>query len=777
MNTIFTPSTQQRENARTFFELWKTLQGNARSFDPMTSGDKRVVVVENVETTSKKGNPMRRVKLRESVTGRECITYLMNWKPDFTRWEDVEPLTELMVNIEEENGFYNVHILDKFGKLEALPPRPNTPSGKQYLLIYDIEVFEQDFVICAKDLFTGQKWEIVNDLDKAREWYLEVRDSLWVGYNSYSYDNNVVRGYLQGKDAFQLSQAVIKSDDRGLIYKLFNTKKTPILGSDIYHEHKGFSLKEHEGFMGLEIKETDVDFEQGGKLTPEELRLEIDYCWKDVDATELRFYGVIDGLLAKAFICAMFDLDKQAFNQTNANLVAQLMGANRPSSVREDLTEPFTLPDNLRVNTPEIREMFLDHEFELNKKGKPVAKGTYIDPVTGYKMKFGSGGVHGAVEQLIHIGRFLMRDYGSLYPNTYVNFDVLSRNVPEQNKHLVKELLDKRLEAKYTSEKTIDMNNVTLPMYVLVNGVKLPLNTLFGATGAEFNGLYDPRFQFLTCVIGQLIMTDFYEGIKDHVTMLQSNTDCHAYIPRNEEAERITDAYCDDISERVGIVLDKDEFIALYQKDVNNYVAIDAKGKVKIKGAITLTGGLKYSKAIVSNAFLNYVVSGVPFEETIEECSDLREFQIITKTGWTFDRTVYLDNEGNEHEAQKVNRVFAVKSGEKAVKLLKVKDGELETPEVDEEYGEEVETENVEFTKGDTRYVSGLNNPPEFYTISNEQIGEGIELDEVDRDYYKQEVVRTLKLWFGENWKERLEEAHESYKAQFGALPEPKKYV
>lgn len=227
MNTIFTPSTQQCENARTFFELWKTLQGNARSFDPMTSGDKRVVVVENVETTSKKGNLMRRVKLRESVTGRECITYLMNWKPDFTRWEDVEPLTELMVNIEEENGFYNVRILDKFGKLEALPARPNTPSGKQYLLIYDIEVFEQDFVICAKDLFTGKKWEIVNDLDKAREWYLEVRDSLWVGYNSYSYDNNVVRGYLQGKDAFQLSQAVIKSDDRGLIYKLFNTKKDP----------------------------------------------------------------------------------------------------------------------------------------------------------------------------------------------------------------------------------------------------------------------------------------------------------------------------------------------------------------------------------------------------------------------------------------------------------------------------------------------------------------------------------------------------------------------
>lgn len=776
MNTIFTPSTQQKENARTFFELWKTLEGNARSYDPVTGGMKEVVVTENIETQSKKGNPMRRVKLREIETGREAVSYLMNWKPDFTRWEDIEPLTTVRLTIDLKDGFYNLGKPDITGSVESIPQRPNKPNGPQYLIIYDIEVFEQDFVICARDLFSGKRWEIANDLDKAREWYLEVRDSLFTGYNSASYDNNVLRGYLQGKDAFQLSQAVIKSDDRGLIYKLFNTKKTPILGCDLYHEHKGFSLKEHEGFMGLEVKETDVDFEQGGKLTDDELQKEIDYCWKDVEATELRFYGCVDGLLAKAFICAMFNLDKQAFNQTNANLVAQLMGANRPKSVRDDLIEPFTLPENLNLTIPEIREMFLEHEFELNKKGKPIAKGTYTDPKTGYVMKFGAGGVHGAVEQLIHIGRFLMRDYGSLYPNTYVNFDVLSRNVPSKNKHLVKELLDKRLEAKYTNETEITMNGATLPMYVLVNGVKLPLNTLFGATGAEFNGLYDPRYQFLTCVIGQLIMSDFYEGIRDHVTMLQSNTDCHAYIPHDEEAERITDAFCDDISKRVGIVLDKDEFIALYQKDVNNYIGIDSKGKVKVKGAITLTNGLKYSKAVVSNAFINYVVSGVDYKQSIGECTDLRQFQIITKTGWTFDRTVYIDAEGNEHDAQKVNRVFAVNSDEKAVKLFKVKTGKLEAVE-NEDDEDEIENEQVSYVKGNDSYVSGLNNPPEFYTISNERIGEGVQLDEIDLSYYEQEVERTLVLWFGDNWKERLEEAHNEYKEQYGTLPEAKQYV
>ncbi|MRB24841.1 hypothetical protein GH839_29080, partial [Bacillus thuringiensis] len=74
-----------------------------------------------------------------------------------------------------------------------------------------------------------------------------------------------------------------------------------------------------------------------------------------------------------------------------------------------------------------------------------------------------------------------------------------------------------------------------------------------------------------------------------------------------------------------------------------------------------MTNGLKFSKAIVSNAFLNYVVSGVDYNEYIDECDDLRQFQMITKTGWQFDKTVYVDAEGVEHPAQKVNRVFATK--------------------------------------------------------------------------------------------------------------------
>lgn len=765
-NTVFKPTDEQKEKARLLFDLWKTLGGNARAFDPLPEGMyNELIVIECVQTTSKKGNPMIRATLRDAKTARECTTYVMNWVPEYDTWKNMERGDVIAGLVTVENGFTKVEHRGRVKHLLEVPPLPNNTQGHVSIIIYDIEVFAYDFVICAKDLFTGQKWEIVNDLEGARQWYLDTRDSMYTGYNSASYDNNVTRGYLQGKDAYQLSQAIINSDDRGLVYKLYNTSKTPILGADVYHAHKGFSLKEHEGFMGLEIKETDVDFDNPEKLTEEELRLEIDYCWKDVDATELQFYKMIDPILAKAFICAMFGLDKRSFNQTEANLVAELMGAERPSEVRDDLVAPFDLPDNLHIETPEILQMFTGHEFELNKKGKPVAKGTYVDPDTGYTMKFGAGGVHGAVPQFIHIGRFLQDDAASLYPWIYILFKVLSRNVPDENKHLIRELLDKRIEAKYSDEEFTLVNGVNVPMAVLVDGVKRPVNSLFGATGAEFNGLYDPRYQFLTCIIGQCVFSDFYEGIKDHVQMIQTNTDAHTFIPNSEEDERIVDEYVADLSKRTGLKFDKDEFIAIYQKDVNNYIAIDAKGKVKMKGAVAMTNGLKFSKAVVSNAFLNYVVSGVDYNEYIDQCDDLRQFQMITKTGWQFDKTVYVDAEGAEHPAQKVNRVFATKDPSRAVKLYKVKTGEI-VQEEDEE------TAEIAFVKGEDKYVLGINNAPENFEISNERIGEGITLDQVDREYYKQEVERWLFLWFGEDWKQRLDEAHEQYIELYDSLPE-----
>lgn len=732
--------------ASKLLEIFSALAGNAKSFDPLVEGVHQVVVIKSEERLSKKGKKMREIKLRSLKDGRDATIYIMKFrKQDWNTWENIEVGQQLMITLKYNNGFPNVTINQRGSVIDILPEKPNEALTKQTIYIYDIEVFKKDNLFVFRDYFTKEWTVIHNDLDALRKFYLTNRDSLFVGYNSHSYDSNVMRAYLQGKNPFHVSKAIIESDDRALVYKMFDTKKTPLFGMDLYQDNRGFSLKEHSAFMGINIKETEVDFDLDRELTEEEQVLNELYCKNDVLATEKRFEQNIGMLVAKAAIALYFGLDKMALSMTNANLTAELLGAEKTPD-RGDELDKYELPEGFEIESETIREAFMTDEFEANDKGH--ASISLDVPRRDVTEVLGVGGIHGAKESFIHVGNFHARDVGSLYPNTMVLFDYLSRNIPEYKRHIYQMLLDERMEAKYSNKEFTEIKGVQIPTKLLINGYKLPLNTKYGAMGAEFNKLYDPRMRLLVCITGQMAMWDLLEKIENHATIIQSNTDAHYYIPFSEEDEKAIDEIANDWMKRTGYTLDDDPFREIYQANVNNYLAVTTDGKVKFKGAIGLTNGLKVSKAIVSNAFINYVVSGKDYKEFIYECDELRQFQMITKTGWTFDDTIVRDSEGNEKKAQKVNRTFAIKDPSKAVEIFKVKLGAV------------IEEEGTTIV-GDDSYTKGLPNAPEYYAIDNEAIGEGwITLDDIDKDYYINQVEDLLVMWFGTNWKERIEQAH-----------------
>ena len=732
--------------ASKLLEIFAALAGNGKSFDPLVEGIHQVVVIKAEERLSSKGKEMKEIKVRSTKDGRDATFYIMKFrKQDWKTWENIEVGQQLNITLKYNNGFPNVTINQKGAVIDVLPEKPNEALTKQTIYIYDIEVFKKDNLFVFRDYFTKEWTVIHNDLKALRKFYLANRDSLFVGYNSSSYDSNVMRAYLQGKNPFHVSKAIIESDDRGLVYKMFDTKKTPLFGMDLYQDNRGFSLKEHSAFMGINIKETEVDFDLDRELTEEEQVLNELYCKNDVLATEKRFEQNIGMLVAKAAIALYFGLDKMALSMTNANLTAELLGAEKTPD-RGDELDKYELPEGFEIESETIREAFMTDEFEANDKGH--ASISLDVPRRDVTEVLGVGGIHGAKESFIHVGNFHARDVGSLYPNTMVLFDYLSRNIPEEKRHIYQMLLDERMEAKYSNKEFTEIKGVQIPTKVLINGYKLPLNTKYGAMGAEFNKLYDPRMRLLVCITGQMAMWDLLEKIENHATIIQSNTDAHYYIPFSEEDEKAIDEIANDWMKRTGYTLDDDPFKAIFQKDVNNYLAVTSDGKVKFKGAIGLTNGLKVSKAIVSNAFINYVVAGKDYKEFINECDELRQFQMITKTGYTFDDTVVRDSKGNEMKAQKVNRTFAVKDPNKAVEIFKVKRGAV------------IEEEGTTIV-GDDSYTKGLPNAPEYYAIDNATIGEGwITLDDIDKEYYINQVEDLLVMWFGTNWKERIEQAH-----------------
>lgn len=74
-------------------------------------------------------------------------------------------------------------------------------------------------------------------------------------------------------------------------------------------------------------------------------------------------------------------------------------------------------------------------------------------------------------------------------------------------------------------------------------------------------------------------------------------------------------------------------------------------------------------------------------------------------------------------------------------------------------------------------YQTGLALAPEYYAISNDAVGDDIQLEDIDKEYYIQQVEDMLQLWFGDNWKERIERAHASRKAQGREPLEVKNYI
>nr|DAF84350.1 MAG TPA: DNA polymerase [Caudoviricetes sp.] len=749
--------------ASKLLEIFSKLAGNGKSFDPMTPDVHQVVVLKSEERLSAKGKEMKEVKMRSLENGRDVTIYVMKFrKQDWKTWEDVKVGQQLQINLKYNNGFASVNILNKGDVITELPKKPNKALTNQTIYLYDIEIFKKDSLYVFRDYFTKEWTVIHNDLDALRKFYLANRDSLFIGYNSHSYDSNVLRAHMQGKNPYHVSKAIIDSDDRGLVYKMYDTKKTPLFGMDLYQDNRGFSLKEHSAFLGINIKETEVDFDMERELTEEESVLNELYCKNDVLATELRFEQNIGMLVAKATIALYFGLDKQALSMTNANLTAELLGAQKHENRRDEL-DAYELPQGFEIESEEIKNAFMNGEFEQNDKGNAsIALEVNRRDVTEV---LGVGGIHAAKESFIHVGNFNARDVGSLYPNTMTLFNYESRNIPNDKQHVFQMLLDERMKAKYSDKETIEVDGVEIPTKLLINGFKLPLNTTYGAMGAEFNKLYDPRMRLLVCITGQMALFDLLEKIEPHATIIQSNTDAHYYIPFSDEDAKKIDELAKDWEKRTGYTLDNDLFREIYQANVNNYLAVTADGKVKFKGAIGLTNGLKVSKAVVSNAFINYVVGGKDYKEFINECEDLRQFQIISKTGWTFDDTIVRDANGTEHKAQKVNRVFAIKDPSKAVEIFKVKRGAIM-----EEEGTTV--------IGDDSYTKGVNNAPEYYAIDNAAIGEGwITLDDIDEEYYVSQVEDLLTLWFGNNWKERIEQAHAKRKKLGYKTPSVRNYI
>lgn len=509
------------------------------------------------------------------------------------------------------------------------------------LNFYDFEVFKHDWMVVVINPVTHDERVIINDADALTALYEGHKREIWVGYNNLHYDQFIFKGILCGFDPKAINDFIIAEGHKGWQYSSL-LRKVYMVNYDVFHPRTDRGLKTHEAYLGNDICETTVPFDIDRKLTEAEIAETVKYCRHDVEQTIEVFMQRKSEFDARMDLLKMFDLPLVYLGKTDAQLTAIILGAERPARQRDDEFDIVPLSCLDLGPYDFIRAWYLD-------PANQDYSATLDFDIAGCPHKCAWGGLHGAIAQYAGEGYFINVDVESYYPAEMIAHELLSRNVRDPSKF--KGIRDHRIELKHAKDPR-------------QKALKLVINGTFGASKDKFNALYDPRQANMVCVNGQLMLIDLIHKLVRDVgaEIIQSNTD-GVLIRMPDGFDGGPDAFYDRVDDvayewehRTGMGLEFDEFTRVYQKDVNNYVLVAADGSMKTKGAyVKKLGPLDYDLAVVNKALVEFMVHGVPVEDTIAADDDLIDYQRVVKVSGKYKYGVH----GHERLTDRCFRVFA----------------------------------------------------------------------------------------------------------------------
>lgn len=501
------------------------------------------------------------------------------------------------------------------------------------LNFYDFEVFVHDWFITIINPIELTMRVIVNDLKALTDYYNKHKNQIWVGYNSRSYDTYIMKGLLLGMNPKKINDDIILRGLKGWqISRDFKKKK--FLDFDIYTKD---SLKTKEGFMGSDIRETEVDFNLNRKLTQQEVRKTIKYNIHDVEQTLEVFRRNKYLYESQIQLIETFNLPIEMISLTQPQLTANILECEKQEHNDEF---KFKIIDQIHLKKYKSAK-----EWFENPDNRDYKKSFDLN-VCGVPHRFGWGGLHGCPELPLHVkGRIFHVDVTSYYPSQIIKHGFMTRN--SKNPGRYKEVFDIRVALKKAGKKKEQQ-----PYKIVLNGA-------YGMMKDKYSLAYDPKQANAICVNGQLMLLDLLEHLEPYITLIQSNTD-GLIIQVEDDEEKINKVMdiCHRWEHRTGMGLEQDEITEIFQKDVNNYVFRFKSGKLERKGAYIMElDDLNYDLPIINKALVDYMMNNIPVQETINNCDMIKEFQKIVKVSSNYEGGWH----NGENLVDKTFRVFASK--------------------------------------------------------------------------------------------------------------------
>lgn len=526
------------------------------------------------------------------------------------------------------------------------------------LYIFDCEVFAYDWLFVFKHKETGEYTVIHNDNEAVKQFMKS--EPLLAGFNNKHYDQFILKAVLLDyppEEVKAINDFIIVGGHAGWEHGGLRECRVFFDQYDLMDDcQMGLSLKAIEAHLGMDIRETTVDFNIDHALNDEELEEVIFYCKHDVDATDKLDDLRQDYLSSKRTLGREKGIyDAKALYMTNAKLTAAYLDATQqPHDDERNYQYPAKL---LRQYIPDEVFAFFDRLHDPSISSETIFSEKLNIMVGDCPCTIAYGGIHGAIpcyrEEATATRSIRNKDVASYYPHQMTLNGYCSRNMPSPDVYAA--TIERRVKAKKSGDKAT------------ANALKLVLNTTYGAMLNQYNDLYDPLMGRSVCISGQLQLLEMAVHLTQEcpsLRIIQLNTDGIMVSLDNFDVPKYQEII-QEWEQRTGFELEEDLIKMICQKDVNNYVEVPFDGEPKIKGGVLVRGiapagafNINNNACVVARAVKDYLSCGVPVEETVEKCESLLDFQLIAKAGSKYTGAFQMID-GEPVPIQKVNRVYA----------------------------------------------------------------------------------------------------------------------
>lgn len=513
------------------------------------------------------------------------------------------------------------------------------------MLILDTEVAPNWFLLSMMDTETGK----VRTFERTAEQAFDgktvdaiMRKYLTGSFNGNNFDLILITAAIRGsstKHLKALCDAIIVKKQPAWCVARENDLQIPKAWDhiDIIEVAPGQSgLKIYGGRMHAPTMQ-DLPFDPNEDVTQEQIDAIKAYCVNDLRLTAMLFEKLRPQVELRVSMSKQYgqDLrsksDAQIAETVILSELQKITGDKyRAPKMPDGYTFSYKDPGFLAFKTPELQEVYkriLAERFGISAYGQvqmPEWLRTTPIEFSGAKYQLGIGGIHSCEKsQYVKAQEGWIvedRDVASYYPNIILGQTLYPDQLGKDFITVYQSIVDRRLRAKREGDS------------VTADTLKICVNGSFGKLGSQYSALYSPDLLIQVTVTGQLALLMLIESLTlSGVKVISANTD-GIVLHYPEHLFDTVETICFEWSLNTSYTLEATRYKAIASRDVNNYVAVTTKGKVKGKGCFASASLAKNPDfQIIYFAVAKQVAEGVPYAETIRACDDIRQFVTVRR--------------------------------------------------------------------------------------------------------------------------------------------------